>query len=186
MHAIVDAHYGRDRTTAACLVFRNWADPAATEVIQTIGPTAAAYRSGRFYERELPLLIAVLQATDYEFKTIVIDGYVHLQAPIGKGLGAHLHAALVYPTTVMGVAKTPLKIADRFVPIYRGQSRRPLFVSAVGGPMEEAARCIVGMYGPHRIPTLLKQADRYSRTGLNSLRPMCQSVSLNTMDKYPQ
>jgi deoxyribonuclease V len=166
MRAIVDAHYGRDRTTAACLVFRSWADPAPIEIICTMGPAAAAYRSGRFYERELPILMTVLQAAGQDFETIVIDGYVHLQASIGKGLGTHLHETLAYHPAVVGVAKSPLRVADRLVPVCRGRSRRPLFVSAIGCPAEEAVRSITGMHGPYRIPTLLKQADQYARKSL--------------------
>jgi deoxyribonuclease V len=165
MHAIVDAHYDRDRTTAACLVFRNWPDAAPIEIIKIMGPAAATYQSGRFYRRELPILLEILQAAGEEFETVVIDGYVHLQAIIGKGLGAHLHEALAYGPPVVGVAKTPLAVADRFVPVYRGKSRRPLFVSAIGCPVEEAAQCILSMHGPYRLPTLLKQTDQCARTG---------------------
>ena len=113
-------------------------------------------------------MLEVLQAAGEEFETVVIDGYVHLQTIIGKGLGAYLHEALAYGPPVVGVAKTLLTVADRFVPVYRGKSRRPLFVSAIGCPVEEAAQCVIGMHGPYRLPTLLKQADQCARTGLKA------------------
>ena len=56
-------------------------------VVTTTLSVPASYRPGRFYERELPGLLAVLQEAGEEFKTIVIDGYVHLKPHIGKGLG---------------------------------------------------------------------------------------------------
>lgn len=164
MRAIVDVHYSPRQATAACVVFKDWEDQAPAAVLTITLPAPAAYRPGRFYERELACLMAVLQAAGYEFETIVIDGYVHLQAPIGKGLGAHLHGSLTYAPVVVGVAKTPLTVADRFVPVFRGRSRRPLFVSAIGCPVEQAARSIAGMHGPYRLPTLLKQTDQYART----------------------
>ena len=64
---------------------------------------------------------------------------------------------------VIGVAKSPLRIADRFVPVLRGRSRKPLYVSAVGCSLERTARAVASMHGPHRIPTLLKTADRLAR-----------------------
>jgi deoxyribonuclease V len=66
--------------------------------------------------------------------------------------------------SVIGVAKNPLKIAGRFVPVFRGRSRKPLFVSAIGHPVEKASLQIESMHGVYRIPTLLKLADQYART----------------------
>jgi deoxyribonuclease V len=54
-------------------------------------------------------------------------------------------------------------MADRFVTIRRGRSTKPLFVSAVGWELENAAAAIAGMHGPYRIPTLLRLADRLAR-----------------------
>jgi deoxyribonuclease V len=148
---------------AACVVFNHWRDSTPTDLIRVVVPSTPKYRAGRFYERELPCLLSVLERAGREFETIVIDGYVHLKAEVGKGLGIHLFESLSYAPVVIGVAKNPLKVADSFVPINRGRSRKPLFVSAIGCPVEEAARSILSMHGPHRIPTLLKLADRHAR-----------------------
>ena len=69
MRAIVDVHYSPCQATAACVVFKGWADQAPAAVITTTLPAVAAYRPGRFYERELPCLMAVLQAAGDEFET---------------------------------------------------------------------------------------------------------------------
>jgi deoxyribonuclease V len=108
--------------------------------------------------------MSVLQQADYEFDTIIIDGYVHLRADVGKGLGVHLFESLSYASVVVGVAKNPLKVANHYVPINRGRSKRSLFVSAIGCSIEQAAESILSMHGPYRIPTLLKLADHYART----------------------
>lgn len=47
--------------------------------------------------------------------------------------------------------------------VFRGAARRPLYVTAVGIDQEAAARNILMMHGPHRIPALLKMTDRLSR-----------------------
>jgi deoxyribonuclease V len=165
MKAALDVHYESDRSIAACVVFDDWLDSEPTELIRVVEPRALPYRAGRFYERELPCLMSVLERSGCEFDTIIIDGYVHLSSDAGKGLGAHLFESLPYSPAVIGVAKNPLKVADHFVLILRGRSRKPLFVSAIGCPVDQAARSILGMHGQYRIPTLLKLADHHARAG---------------------
>ncbi len=165
MKAAVDVHYGREGATAVCVVFKFWEDAGPIKVYRTTIKTPAEYRPGRFYERELPCLLAVLRVAGREFESIVIDGYVHLRPGAGKGLGQHLREALPYPVAVIGVAKSFLKVADRFVPVLRGRSSQPLFVSAAGCPLKEARKAVGIMSGPYRIPTLLKLADTLARGG---------------------
>ena len=164
MKAVLDVHYTSDRTIAACVIFNTWQDSAPLSVSRAIMSAAGGYRAGRFYKRELPSLMTALKQTGQEFETIVIDGYVHLRPDKGKGLGAHLYESLPYSTVVIGVAKNPLKISDRFVPVIRGRSKKPLYVSAMGCPLDHAAQSISAMHGPYRIPTLLKIADQFSRS----------------------
>jgi deoxyribonuclease V len=163
MKAALDVYYESDRSTAACVVFKNWSDSKPTELIRAVVPSTSQYRAGRFYLRELPCLTSALQQAGEEFETIVIDGYVHLKDDVGKGLGMHLFESLPYSPVVIGVAKNPLKVADHFVPINRGRSRKPLFISATGCSVNEAVQSILSMHGPHRIPTLLKLADQQAR-----------------------
>lgn len=163
MKAILDVSYGETLAVAVCLTFQDWSDgEPAGEVRQTL-PVPAGYRAGRFFERELPCLMAVLERSGQRFEALVIDGYVHLQPGHGPGLGARLAEELGYPAVIVGVAKSPLVIADRFVPIPRGRSRKPLLVSAIGCPPVVAARRVASMHGPYRIPTLLRLADRLAR-----------------------
>jgi deoxyinosine 3'endonuclease (endonuclease V) len=98
-----------------------------------------------------------------ELETVVIDGYVHLKPEVGRGLGAHLAEALPYRAAIIGVGKSQLPIADRYVEVHRGRSRKPLFVSAAGCSLAHAAASIESMHGSFRIPTLLKLADAESR-----------------------
>jgi deoxyribonuclease V len=82
---------------------------------------------------------------------------------VGTGLGARLARALSYSTIIIGVAKSPLHVADRFTAIVRGRSAKPLFVSALGCPLDVAGQWIRGMHGPHRIPTMSRLADQCAR-----------------------
>ncbi|MFL5421116.1 MAG: endonuclease V, partial [Myxococcales bacterium] len=63
---------------------------------------------------------------------------------------------------VVGVAKSAFRGGEA-LPILRGTSRHSLFVTAVGMDAREAAQHVRAMHGAHRIPTLLKRADRLSR-----------------------
>ncbi len=170
MKAAVDVHYGREGAAAACVVFESWEDAAPAAVYRALVADAAEYRPGRFFERELPCLLAVLRAADQEFDSIVIDGYVHLRPGAGKGLGQHLREALPYETEVIGVAKNPLKVAGRSMTVFRGRSAKPLFVSAAGCPLDYAGRAVLRMHGPYRIPTLLKLVDGYARRDISDPR----------------
>jgi deoxyribonuclease V len=165
MKAAVDVSYREGSAVAACVTFNAWLDGEPTSRVRELLPAAARYRAGRFFERELPCLMAVLARAETRFEVILIDGYVHLRADSGKGLGARLAEALPYSAVVIGVAKNPLVIADRFVPITRGRSRKPLLVSAIGCPVERAAALVAGMHGPFRIPTMLRLADQCAREG---------------------
>jgi deoxyribonuclease V len=125
--------------------------------------TVAPYVAGQFYLRELPCLLTALAACPPP-DTVVIDGYVWLGEGAKPGLGAHLYEALSRVVPVIGVAKTRFRNADPVVEITRGRSRSPLFVSAAGIRFSSAAQSIRRMHGLHRLPTLLRRADRLSRS----------------------
>lgn len=155
----MDVDYRASGAVAAGLWFRGW--PAATpEFEATVAfPDVAEYEPGAFYKRELPCLLGVL-VSGSRADVVVIDGYVWL-AGGAPGLGAHLHAAV--GVAVVGVAKTRFAGADA-VPVRRGASRSPLFVTAAGMTAEAAAGHIAAMHGPYRIPSLLKRVDALART----------------------
>jgi deoxyribonuclease V len=157
--ACVDVDYRTNGAVAAALWFRGWqADTAERQAVESF-IEVADYEPGAFYRRELPCVLGVLALGPHADVTIV-DGYVWL-ADGARGLGAHLHTAI--GGIVVGVAKTKFAGASA-VPICRGGSRSPLFVTSVGVEPDVAAGWIASMHGPHRLPTLLKQVDTLART----------------------
>jgi deoxyribonuclease V len=120
------------------------------------------YQSGQFYRRELPCILAVLKSLPELAQVIIIDGYVWL-GDHRPGLGAHLYEALGQQVAVVGVAKTRFVRAEPVELVLRGRSRSPLYVTAVGMDLAEAASRIRTMHGSYRIPTLLKRVDQLSR-----------------------
>lgn len=116
------------------------------------------YRPGEFYLRELPPIRAVLGG----LSLLVVDGYAGLDPGGRPGLGADAHAEFGIP--VIGVAKTAFRTASHAVPMLRGTSVRPLFVTAAGMPRGEAADLVRHMAGQHRLPDAIRRADTLART----------------------
>jgi deoxyribonuclease V len=161
--AAADVHYPRDGGACSAAVLA--ADPAFSVLIAETTATLAAvapYRPGMFFARELPPLRAVLSQVA-GLVLLVVDGYADLDPAGRPGLGAHAHAEFGVP--VIGVAKTAFWTATHAVPVLRGQSRRPLFVTAAGMPADEAAALVAGMAGRFRLPDALRRADALARTG---------------------
>jgi deoxyribonuclease V len=168
--AIVDVGYGGPQSRlpapealAACVVARGWTDAEPLEVqVVTVGEVRP-YAPGRFYERELPCVLAVLERLRTAVEVIVVDGYVILDEHGTPGLGGHLHARLGGEKAVVGVAKTAFRGSGFATAVLRGTSLRPLYVTAMGMEVEPAARLVERMHGDHRIPTLLGLVDRLAR-----------------------
>ena len=126
-------------------------------------PDVAPYQPGQFYLRELPPLRAVLDGLP-DLGLLVIDGYADLD-PEGKpGLGARAREEFGVP--VIGVAKTPFRTATHAIPVLRGSSARPLYITAAGMPRADAADLVRQMAGRHRLPDALRRADTLARHGL--------------------
>jgi deoxyribonuclease V len=114
------------------------------------------YRPGEFYRRELPPLRAVL-ADLRGLGLLVVDGYADLDPGGRPGLGAHAHAEFGIP--VIGVAKSGFRTATHAVPVVRGSSVRPLFVTAAGMPAADAADLVRHIAGRYRLPDAMRRAD---------------------------
>jgi deoxyribonuclease V len=123
-------------------------------------PQVAGYRPGAFAERELPAIRAVLDGED-PVDLLLVDGYVDLDLQRRPGLGAHAHAAFGVP--VIGVAKTAFRSATHAIEVRRGGAERPLFVTAAGMPVAQAADVVRGMAGPYRLPDALRRVDALAR-----------------------
>jgi deoxyribonuclease V len=71
--------------------------------------------------------------------------------------------ALGRNTLVIGVAKTAFKASKSESEVFRGESEKPLYVTAIGIKDQVAKSHISSMHGKYRIPTLLKLADSECR-----------------------
>lgn len=160
-YAAVDVYYPATGGARAALVLA--AEPAfATTVAEHVVwlDEVAAYRPGAFFTRELPAIRAVLAGAG-PLDLLVVDGYVHLDPHGRPGLGAHAHAEFGVP--VVGVAKTGFHGATHAAEVRRGRSTRPLYVTAVGVPVDDAVALVERMAGAHRLPDALRRVDALSR-----------------------
>lgn len=163
MIAALDVDYAPLGAAAAAVLFRDFGDAAPASEHVVVVRDVADYEPGSLYKRELPCLLAVLAAAPVRPAIVVVDGYVFLSGDRRPGLGAHLFEALGGEAIIVGVAKTGFAGSGFAVPVLRGGSAKPLYVTAAGVDPAEAARWIQRMAGPHRTPTLLKRADRLAR-----------------------
>lgn len=162
MWIATDVDYRDPSAVAAGVLFSDWRDAAPADELTVHVPEVAPYEPGSFYKRELPCLQALLSAVTVPLTGVIVDGHVWLSDDGRKGLGAHLYDSMQERLPVIGVAKTAFVEAPA-VEVLRGGSARPLYVTAAGFDVAEAAALVRGMDGEHRLPTLLKRVDRLAR-----------------------
>ena len=162
MIAAVDVNY-LDETTAvaAAVVFKEFTDTAHVAQYTAQVTDFGSYIPGKFYQRELPGIVVVLEKISEQIETVIIDGYVVLDDH-RPGLGYHLWQHLGGQTAVIGVAKSQFTGAHP-VTIIRGQSHRPLYITALGIDQDVAAEHILHMAGAYRIPSLIRHADHLAK-----------------------
>ena len=115
--------------------------------------------------RELPCILASLNQYDLDkVDMIIVDGFVWLNSEKKPNLDAYLFEKLDKKIPIIGVAKRKFHGENIFMKtIERGESKNPLFITAEGIEVNEAAELIQNMHGVFRIPTLLKAVDQLSR-----------------------
>jgi len=123
------------------------------------------YEPGQFYKRELPCILKITEKIDLNLVSlIIVDGHVYTNNEGGLGLGGKLWKALHQKIPVIGVAKTPFLSNKKTVQqVLHGQSNNPLYVSAIGMDLNEAAFLVKNMKGDFRMPDILKAVDKLTK-----------------------
>ena len=159
---VTDVAYTDEGALAAGIWAPEWSAREPEHAFTVPLDDVAAYTPGAFYRRELPCLLALVDALPRRPDCIVVDGHAWLGT--GRpGLGAHLYDALQHDVLVVGVAKNRFAANDLAVEVRRGMSTKPLFVTACGWSHDAAAEAVRSMHGPYRVPLLLQLADALSR-----------------------
>lgn len=165
MNLALDVHY-RNETAHAVGVLFEWGDTEPQTVIRKTIHPIQPYQSGEFYKRELPCLMAIIETIQLQdLETIIVDGCVYVDNERKRGLGAYLYEATGEMCPVIGVAKNFLKGTEEVQsPVKRGKSDKPLWISSIGTPLNDARSKIEQMKGDYRFPTILKTLDQLSRS----------------------
>lgn len=161
-----DTYYFSPQARTACLGFASWEDAVPVFERIEILSDVAEYESGAFYKRELPCITSVLDKMELNpaEDCIIVDGFVVLDDTGKRGLGGYLFDHLNQEIPVIGVAKRDFFGLEKLKrPVLRGGSSRPLYVTASGMDLDEAAAKVASMHGEFRFPTLLKLLDQKSR-----------------------
>lgn len=162
----IDVYYIENRAKTVGILFEDWTVAKANinAIVTDYQENVAPYQSGQFYQRELPCIISLLAKIDLsKINTIVIDGYVYLNE--GKlGLGGHLYNELNQTIPIIGVAKKSFSGNSQYlVEVLRGESKHPLYVTAIGMQLETAAANIKLMAGKYRMPDILTFMDQQTK-----------------------
>ena len=156
----IDVDYRGGNARVAGVLFSDWNNKAKTYESTVSG--VGDYISGEFYKRELPCILSLIKEHELSPDCIFVDGYVHLDE--GKpGLGWHLFEALNKEVIVIGVAKNPRGNAMKENEVFRGDSKKPLYITSEGIELNRAKKIVEDMDGPFRIPKLIKLADTLCR-----------------------
>jgi deoxyribonuclease V len=161
-----DTFYTENSAKTICIAFENWADETPKTIYTDITSSPEAYESGAFYKRELPCILHLLQKMNLDsIEIMIIDGFVVLDDNGKLGLGGHLFHHFEQKIPIIGVAKNDFAHLNTLKrALLRGESKKPLFITALGIDLSEATEHIRTMAGEFRMPTLLKQLDALTRS----------------------
>lgn len=162
-----DTYYFDNKAKTIGVSFNSWEDENPKKIYSETIEGIADYVPGSFYKRELPCILSILKNINLdEIKLIIVDSYVILDDNGKLGLGGHLFEKLNKEIPIIGVAKTGFhsnKLNTKA--LLRGESKKPLYISAIGIELNIAYENIKSMHGKYRMPTLLQLMD--SKTKVN-------------------
>ncbi|MEZ0128697.1 endonuclease V [Flavobacterium sp. LBUM151] len=163
-----DTYYFDGKAKTVCLEFEKWNESENFKIHTEIIDNVEEYIPGEFYRRELPCIMSLLNQIDLKtVDVIIVDSFVYLDDEKKYGLGGHLYEKLNKEIPIIGVAKTNFASIEKDkIDILRGDSQKPLFITAIGIELDDVVQKVASMAGEFRIPTLLKELDRLTKENL--------------------
>ncbi|MBF4472419.1 MULTISPECIES: endonuclease V [Flavobacterium] len=161
-----DTYYFDGKAKTVCIEFNQWNHSKDYKVYSEIVDNVEEYIPGEFYRRELPCILSLLKKMELKknIDAIIVDGYIYLDDDKKYGLGGHLYEKLNQEIPIIGVAKTNFASLNKDKKsLFRGDSKKPLFITSIGIDLNEAFAKIESMAGEFRFPTLLKELDRLTK-----------------------
>ncbi len=161
----LDVHYKENYAKSVGVIFNTTDDTPVQSLVEIINEVED-YVPGQFFKRELPCLLKVIETVDLStIEAIIVDGHVYVDNDYKLGLGGYLYEALNKQIPVIGVAKRSFHNTEEVSKeVFKGQSKNPLYVSAIGMDLQKAVTIVSQLHGDHRIPTLLKLLDNITKS----------------------
>ncbi len=159
------------------MVFDDRADGSQRSSHASFVDHVSEYIPGQFYRRELPCILRLLDEHALAPEYILIDGYVYLDGHSRPGLGKYLYDVLQHKVKIIGIPKNPSMSITREYEVYRGRSRRPLYVTCAGEQLSVCKRRVETMSGAHRLRHCLNRS-------INSVESLL-SININISAKSP-
>ncbi|UFH35075.1 endonuclease V [Flavobacterium acetivorans] len=160
----IDVYYKENEAKVVAVVFNSEDETPQSIVIDQI-TGIEDYVSGEFYKRELPCIDSILQKVNLnDIEAVIIDGHIYVDDDGTFGLGGYTWESLNKKIPVIGVAKNSFfRNKNTVKKVFRGESKKPLYVSSIGIDLDSATNLIKNMKGDYRIPTILKELDRITK-----------------------
>jgi deoxyribonuclease V len=160
----IDVYYKENEAKVVAVLF-NWEDETPQSIVIDHITGIEDYVSGEFYKRELPCIESILQKVNLnDIEAVIIDGHIYVDDDGTFGLGGYTWESLDKKISVIGVAKTSFfRNRNTVKEVFRGESKKPLYVSSIGIDLDIATNLIKNMKGNYRIPTILKELDRITK-----------------------
>ncbi len=164
MLLVTDTYYNQKSAKVVGALF-DWSDTTPKKLITINYNKVLPYESGKFYKRELPCILKLLEEIDIAIlEAITIDGHCYTSNQKDFGLGAHLWKSLDYRVPIIGIAKNSFHNTEKVTTaIIRGVSKKPLYISSIGYDLKLAVKNVKKMKGNYRIPDILKIVDQETR-----------------------
>jgi len=160
----IDVYY-REHNAKAVGVLFEWNNAKYTGIVIEYISEVGEYIPGEFYKRELPCIQRIFEKVDmHTLEAIIIDGHMFVDNMGNFGLGGYAWQLLQNKIPVIGVAKSSYYgNKETVVEVLRGESKNPLYVSAIGIDVHVAAGLIATMCGNYRMPDILKELDKITK-----------------------
>lgn len=157
-----DVHYKTDYAKTALVLFEDWTNTTASQIIEVTTAEVLDYDLGLFYKKELPCILEALQKVDLTgIDPVTIDRNVFIDANNSLGLEVHLYADLKAKIPVVGSAKTKFQNDNKTVlEVLVGESKNPLFVSCIGIGLKWIAQQTKELFGPPYLLQLMNQKTK--------------------------
>ena len=173
----IDTYYLSDKAKTVGILFKDWIDLVPEEIITSWTDQFGPYIPGKFYLRELPPILDLLekiQGKEERITYIILDGFLRIHdketGELREGLGDMLLRRIKpWNPCLIGVAKKDFGgtglIYGEALGYTRGpKGSTPLWIQGGGGlSNEEALRLVKRMKGQYRLPELLRLLDKETK-----------------------